>query len=265
MALTYEDLLSLHRAEKGTNALSSLPEGFDESLKQLLLETKERAASSTDGIKVLENARRASIALLSLRRQKILLRAIANDGKVEGATERENKFYSSVKKICNEEDEWIDEMAAARGKSAYLKKEDENASENLQAAKNENNRAKILKKVRMIKDIVDAYRGADGESYGPFKAGHLVELPQSEAEWVIGKGMGIEENGNGQGENSDPNVMYVTKAVKLIRIKADMDIPEYSNPDGQSYGPFKKDEEGVLPEEEARFLERGKLAHEVRE
>jgi len=60
-------------------------------------------------------------------------------------------------------------------------------------------------------------------------------------------------------------VMYVTKAVKLIRIKADMDIPEYSNPDGQSYGPFKKDEEGVLPEEEARFLERGKLAHEVRE
>jgi hypothetical protein len=41
-----------------------------------------------------------------------------------------------------------------------------------------------LKKVRFTKDV-PAYRGADSQTFGPFKSGQEETLPPQEADWLL--------------------------------------------------------------------------------
>jgi hypothetical protein len=207
-----------------------------------LLQTLEHQAKNggSEAIKELENARRQAMGLLRLRRHKIVLRALLNDTTThpEGMTEGEHALYDRVHGLTEKEEERL---------------------AGLLLPKNNGITPSVLpKKVKILKDV-PGYRGADGINYGPFMTGEEVELPEAESTWMLKGGMAGEIGPNGQ------NVMYVTKKIKMIKVQADMDVPEYSNPEGHSFGPLKKGEEGVFPEDEARFLERGKLVHEMRE
>ncbi len=41
-----------------------------------------------------------------------------------------------------------------------------------------------FKKVRFIKDV-PAYKGANNETFGPFRPGEESQLPHGEAEWLL--------------------------------------------------------------------------------
>ena len=243
--ITNQQLFALYREEKGSNALSQLPEGFDESLEKMVSGLAKQSREDPSALKELENARKLVISIVQLRRQKIMLRSIiSEDSKITGANEREQEFYEKVQKICEEQDKWLKEAIGAKNPTP----------------------AKDLPKkgVKILQDVPQ-YTASDGKEYGPFKIGDSVELPESEAKWMVeGKLAEV------AAENTDPSkaprykmengTLY--KAMNRIKVYIDMDVPAYESVDGQTYGPFEKGERVELPEPEARHLIRGKLAIE---
>ncbi len=252
---SYRKLCDAYRQEKDTNALGKLASDFDQSLMDLLATLHQKAASSHDSVRELENARRMALELLRLRRHKIILRALMvhEHGDVEGMGVREHALYDSVRNLCAKED---DELAAQ-----VLKPLDKMPSSGAPA---------LVKKVHILKEI-PAYRGADAATYGPYAPGQTAELPEGEASWMMKGGMATDapptnggSNGSGVQMTSDgQKVIYVQRAVKIKKMLLDMEVPEYTNPEGASYGPFHKGEVVEVPEDEARFLIRGKLGIET--
>ncbi|MFA5108572.1 MAG: hypothetical protein WC492_03525 [Candidatus Micrarchaeia archaeon] len=166
-SITFQQLFQFLREEKSTNALGTIPPDFEEGVKELLLSIANKAQNEPDAQKELENAKRAALTLMQLRRQKIVLRSSVNEKSlVQGATVAEQEFYNTVKKACDEQEEKIIGITFAK-KTVQIKNS---------------------KKIKMIKEV-PAYKGADGNDYGPFGIGQEVELPSQEAEWMEKKGM----------------------------------------------------------------------------
>ncbi|MDE1798028.1 MAG: hypothetical protein KGH63_01320 [Candidatus Micrarchaeota archaeon] len=264
---SYRRLAEAYREEKGSNALTALPPDFDQSLIALLCALELAAKSgSADAGKELENARRQALGLLRLRRTKIVMRALLIEGSLQanqepaGMTDGEHALYDRVHGLSEKEEE--------RLAGLLLPKANSNPGGAGAAAQNQSAFSPSLVRVQLLKDV-PAYRGADGQAYGPFTTGQQVELPEGEATWMTKGGMAA-YTAIGAGGTSEvevrPNgqkVMYVTKAVKFKKMHIDMDVPEYTNPEGRTYGPFSKGEVVELPEDEARFLIRGKLGIET--
>ena len=215
---------------------------------------------------------------MRLRRQKIVVRALvdAEGSEPEGLTAPEHELYGRIRGMQKEEEEQLASMLhpiTAVGMGAQMAGGAENAQvENGPNGKHapENGNGGLIKKeitetvsapvasqkkVRILKDI-PAYRGADNSTYGPFTTGQETELPPTEAEWMMNGQMACAIGPGGE------SVMYVTQAVKILKVYTEMDVPAYEGPDGKTYGPFKKGERVMLPEPEARHLIRLKLGME---
>ncbi|MFH1306207.1 MAG: hypothetical protein ABIH83_00935 [Candidatus Micrarchaeota archaeon] len=238
--LTYQQLFQLYRNEKETNALGKLPDEFEESLSFLVSSLNKKAEYEENVRKELENAKKIASSLMELRRRKLVLRAISNneEGKIDGINGREEKFFENIREICGKEERWV-ESTVGEGR----REGDEPA-----------------KKIKMMKDVPE-YKGSDGKDYGPYSQGETVELAEKEAEWMVDRKMaGWVENPNKKPSAPSNGVIYVTKAVKLLKMYMEYDIPEYENTEGEKYGPYKKGDIVELPEPEARYLIRRKLA-----
>jgi len=174
--ITYQQLFSMYREEKGSNALSTLPENFDEDLREFIGGLKAKSATDPSALKELENSKKLAIALIGLRRQKIVLRAISSEeAKLMGANQREQDFYEQMKKLTTKEDAWLKETINTK-------------PQRTQTQNTQNKKVVILKEI-------PKYTASNGEEYGPYVVGEKAVLPASEAEWMIEKKMAEKTNG----------------------------------------------------------------------
>jgi len=162
--LVYQDLFAMYRQERGSNALSTLPDGFDESLENVIIELTKKSQTDPQALKELENTRKLAISIIGLRRQKIILRAInAQEAKLLGANQREQDFYEKILSICSAQDKWLNKLITSKAPEVVVIK---------------------TKKIKMLKDVPQ-YTAADGKSYGPYATGEEIELAQTEAKWMV--------------------------------------------------------------------------------
>jgi len=258
---TYHRLCDVYREEKSTNSLTPMPSDFHRSLQELISKLTANTAGNPDGQRELDNARKQIRLLACLRRQKLMMRASMETAEADpqGMTSLESSLYNRLREMYEQEDEQLESLmhplpAASMPMSAM-------PAGGMPPAPHGSNgdaSASSKKKIKILGDIPE-YRGADDVVYGPFSSGQSVELPPSEAEALL-KGKMAEEAGPNGGIE-----VYSAPAARLVKMKMTMDVPEYTNPEKQVIGPFKKGQEAVLPAEEARFLERGKLGYAVRE
>jgi DNA replication initiation complex subunit (GINS family) len=181
---TYHRLCEAFREEKSSNALGKLEPEFEENVSLMLAKLENRASIEADAAKELDGSRKQALALIRLRRHKIIIRSLgAIDGiEPEGMTTKEKEVYSRVKDLCQGEEERI-AGALWRKPAAQKGGVHSEAHPSGQSA-----RESVLKRLQIVKEI-PAYRGADSVVYGPFKAGETAMLPSSEAEWMLKGGM----------------------------------------------------------------------------
>lgn len=245
---SYHRLCEAYREEKGTNRLAPLAPDFSRSVQELI----SRLSTQPEGQKELENARKQVRLLTRLRRRKLMMLAsMESEGaEPEGLTEGEKEMYGRLRQMYAQEDERLEGMMhplPASGERTEVKEAN--------GGINGGSAAAPLKKLRFLQDVPQ-YRGADAVPYGPFSAKQEAELPESEAAALISGNMACEIGPNGE------NVIYVTQAVKILKVYMEDNIPQYESPQGQKIGPFKKGERVMLPEPEARHLIRLKLGME---
>ncbi len=260
---SYHRLCDVYREEKSTNFLTPMPADFHRSLQELISRLTIASSGNPDGQKELDNARKQIRLLVRIRRQKLMMRASMEfaDADPQGMTSSENALYLRLREMYKQEDEQLESLMhplpsssmplSAMPAGGMASKIETNGGTNGGAQ----NTAPALRKIKLLNDVPE-YRGADGQTYGPYSSNQSVELPESEAKALLSGSMACEIGPNGE------NVVYVTQAVKILKVYMEMDTPAYEGPDGKTYGPFKKGERVMLPEPEARHLIRLKLGME---
>ena len=247
---SYHRLCEAYREEKGTNRLAPLAPDFSRSVQELI----SRLSTQPEGQKELENARKQVRLLTRLRRRKLMMLAsMESEGaEPEGLTEGEKEMYGRLRQMYAQEDERLEGMMhplPISGETTVAKEPSGGMNGGAVSAP--------LKKLRFLQDVPQ-YRGADAVPYGPFSAKQEAEVPATEAAALISNNMACEIGPGGE-------QIGAPKAGKMLKFKVTMDIPQYTNPEKQTFGPYQRGQEIVLPEEEARFLERGNLGYEPRE
>jgi DNA replication initiation complex subunit (GINS family) len=157
--ISYDQIFSLYRNEKNTNAISNLPENFEEEIKEYIkqLSEKEDLASK----KELENVKHILKALIKIRLEKIALRAI-NFQKVDTPLlKNEEKFFEIIKDLTKEQQTWIEDISKIKGQ------------DHLQ-----------LIQIKILKDV-EEYVDQFGNTKGPYKKDQIIQLDKQEAEWLI--------------------------------------------------------------------------------
>ena len=181
--LDYKKLRELSREEKANPTLSRLPENFYASVEEFLNSRFSEMESTRSVLQMreFENATAVIREISSIRQQKILFKAIRNGG-VHGATgemtREEHELYDRFCAVVEEEKGRVDAMLS-RFESSPRQPGAAPASRSREAAQ-----ASTLKKVRFTKDV-PAYKGADSQTFGPFKSGEEGDLPAGEAEWLL--------------------------------------------------------------------------------
>jgi hypothetical protein len=175
---TYHRLCEAYREEKGTNRLNSLPADFGRSLQELI----SRLGTQAGGQKELDNARKQARLLVRLRRQKLMMRAsMEQEGaEPEGLTEGEKEMYGRLRQMYAQEDERLESLMHPLPMGGEVTTAGEASGMNGGAAA----APVVKKKLKLLADIPE-YRGADNGVYGPFTSGQAVEVPLTEAEWLL--------------------------------------------------------------------------------
>ena len=181
--IDYKRLRDLAREEKGQPGLVGLTDDFYSSVGAFLSSrfSEMEASRSVMQMREFENAVATIREISSIRQQKILFKAIRNGG-VHGATgemtREEHELYDRFSAVVEEEKGRVDAMLS-RFESSPRQPGAAPASRSKEAAQ-----ASTLKKVRFTKDV-PAYKGADSQTFGPFKSGDEGDLPAEEAEWLL--------------------------------------------------------------------------------
>ena len=184
--LDYKKLRDLVREEKSQPGLVRLPDDFYPSVSAFLDSRFSEMESSRSVMQMreFENATAAIREISLIRQQKILFRAIRNGGvhgKVEELTREEHELYDRFSAIVEEEHGRLDSLL-----QRFESKKAQSAAPRPSARQPEAELAQsiTLKKVRFTKDV-PAYRGANNETFGPYRTGEEGNLPQTEAEWLL--------------------------------------------------------------------------------
>ncbi len=121
-----------------------------------------------------ENAVAVIKEISEIRQQKILFKAIRNGGvhgKTDDMTREEHELYDRFCSII------CDEKARLSVLLSRFESGGQITQEQLAAPSR-------LKKVRFTKDV-PSYKGANSQTFGPFKTGEEGALPSEEAEWLL--------------------------------------------------------------------------------
>ncbi|MBU0530663.1 MAG: hypothetical protein KKC05_03225, partial [Nanoarchaeota archaeon] len=163
MLLSYDAILRIVNQEKSEKKLLQLPENFFTDVKTYV-ENKSKMMDKKEGWE-LESARRLVQDLLEIRERKILILALYN---VRSGVSSDN--------FTSEEKKFFDILV-----------------ENIKTFRNER---KIIvegrpekKELVVIIDDLDEFVGIDMKTYGPFRRGDLVHLPEENAKLLLGKKM----------------------------------------------------------------------------
>lgn len=161
--IDYGVLRDIQRQELSSPRLSKLDEDFYSQIKDFLSSKKDDAFSSNSILKIreYENLQKIVVSIKEKREEKIFLMALRGD-KVNGSLTPEEKDLF---------DELVEVLGKFRGDvDGSIQDPGEMRKEEL--------------KVKVIKDI-EAYKGLDGNVYGPFKKEELVSLPKAEVDWLV--------------------------------------------------------------------------------
>jgi len=162
--VNYSELRDIQKRELESSAIVLLPDGFYESVSQLL-STKKREALSSQAmlaIKEYENIKKILLGIQAKREEKIVLMAIRGENAGGGLT--------------GQEIEMLRELGAtvARSRDAIMKvwgNEDAKPSA-------------ASRRLKLLQDVTQ-YKGLDNVIYGPFRRGDECALPNTEAEWLL--------------------------------------------------------------------------------
>ncbi len=160
--LTYETLRKILQEERAANKLVSLPEDFFESVKSYL-EKKSQISREKEDVWELDSARRTLQELLEVRERKVLELALyhVRSGMEPGdLIPEEKELFERV--VQN-----IKDFQAKR--KVFLEGKPEK------------------RLVVAVLDSVPEFVGTNLKTYGPFKKGDVVSIPEDNAKLLIGK------------------------------------------------------------------------------
>lgn len=159
--INYKTLREIQQKEFSSPKLSQLEEDFYGTVNAFIKQKKEEAFSSNSILKIreFENLQKIAGAIKEKREEKIVLMALRGE-KINGfLTPEEKALFEKLASLLAEFHCSIDETTEKKQGSDRLK-------------------------VKIIKDI-EAYKGLDGNTYGPYKQDEIVFLPKTEVEWLI--------------------------------------------------------------------------------
>lgn len=159
--ITYMLLRDIQQRESSSPKLSQVEPDFYQKLKIFIDEKKCNAFSSNSMMKIreYENIQKIVAAIKEKREEKILLMALRGE-KINGYITHEEKIlFDKIQLTLMEFRKMINENEEKKCEATELK-------------------------VKIIKDI-EAYKGLDGNTYGPYKQDEIVSLPKAEVEWLM--------------------------------------------------------------------------------
>lgn len=182
----YKKLRDLAREEKAQPGLVRLPDDFHASVEQFLNSKFSEMESSRSVMQMreFENATAIIREISLIRQQKILFKAIRSGG-VHGSTgdmtRGEHELYDRFCSVLEEEKGRLDSLL-----TRFESKRQPSSAQMAPAGQPEaaSSPSGMIKKVRFTKDVL-AFRGANNETFGPYKSGEEGNLPVSEADWLL--------------------------------------------------------------------------------
>jgi DNA replication initiation complex subunit (GINS family) len=180
--LDYKKLRDIAREEKANPGLVRLQDDFYPSVQGFLNSKFSEMESNRSVMQMreFENATAIIREISLIRQQKILFKAIRSGGEHKGTdvmTREEHGLYDRFCAVIEEENTRLNSIL-----TRFESKRAENAP--LKQAGEETRESSMLKKVRFTKDVL-AFRGANNETFGPYKNGEEGALPSSEADWLL--------------------------------------------------------------------------------
>ncbi len=210
--LDYNTLADIEREESLSTSLSKLPDGFYSHVNSLLSslelkikelydedrEIKEREYRNTKKLyKRIIERRLSKIFLMVSRGIKPSNLSVEEEVLVEHLLKSRDEFMSIISgvKTKNEPikvDEKKESILSSFTEKDGERKDGKAPSIDDKEDDKKSNVKKDMENKKQIKVIkyIEEYRGIDGNIYGPYRVGDIVELPNEEAEWLIKNGFG---------------------------------------------------------------------------
>ncbi|MBU3896851.1 MAG: hypothetical protein KJ697_02875 [Nanoarchaeota archaeon] len=182
--ITYETIRSVHRNEKD-DVLQQLPEGFYMSVKNWLIH--KRTNHDTYSLLEAENAKKLLEDIINRREKKIVLsalRTMRGELPPKSLTESEQRFFDSIVFTLKQFREKIKEESMSYDEIVQQKIDD---TKKLVDDMNSEIKMDNKKMVKMLEDM-PAFVGTDSNSYGPFKKGDVVSLPDDVMTLLLARG-----------------------------------------------------------------------------
>ena len=195
--LNYKRLRDLAREEKSTPALTKIGPEFYSSVEKFLSDNFSRMeeTSSVMQMREFENSTAVIREIALIRQQKMLFRALRGKGGAEPSEDKTREEYGVYDRFCaiiQSENERLDGLLARferrSAKPTGQKQERAATPLNPEAMRMDAGqqavRERKVKKVRFIKDV-QAYIGANKQTFGPYKSGEEGALPFEEADLLL--------------------------------------------------------------------------------
>ncbi|NPA22116.1 MAG: DNA replication complex GINS family protein [Candidatus Micrarchaeota archaeon] len=165
-----DELLDIYSYEMEHPDLAEVPQTFYQDLEEFLKELEAKVREDFSYWKKYQNFLAIIQRIKEKRLEKILLAAL-NNVKLKMLPEEEI-LYNRVRELIEHFGE-LSQTTVEQPKEEKAEEQEEKKEEG----------PKMLK-VR-ITTKVDAYYGLDGNKYGPYEVGEVVELPEQEAKWLV--------------------------------------------------------------------------------
>ena len=176
--MDYDELRKIHRIEKSKKELQKLEDNFYKECVDLMNEYFEKYEKTKDVeyLKILENIQSIVKSILFLRQQKIVFSAlrlaVADEYDTENMTPKEKDFFDKLYELIKENIVFIEEVSSGKFVEECEDSKDINKM-----------------KIKIILDIPKEFVGEDGNIYGPYKKGEIIEIDKKEGEFLIEKNL----------------------------------------------------------------------------
>ena len=158
--LSYETIRKIANDEKGSQKLTPLPEGFFDEVR-IYLDKKARMNENKQDIWELQSARRVLQDILDVRERKLLSQAlyhVRSGLNPENLTEEEREFFNTL----------VNNIKEFQGRRKELIEGEP-----------------VKRDVVGITDEVPEFVGIDMKTYGPYRKGDVVTLPEEIAKFLV--------------------------------------------------------------------------------
>ncbi|MEM1725447.1 MAG: hypothetical protein QXW71_06770 [Thermoplasmata archaeon] len=194
--ITFEYIREAYTAEKSENKLSKLPNDFFKKVDSYL-KTKEEIFKNTQDEKVkyeLKNAKRMVDEIILLRLKKIIdaVFIFLKSGSLPSnmLPKEEELFFKIIDLVKDLKKNLFESKEVTKTNESN---KNLNLTENKNEKKTENDEQKIEKKEKdmiKVKVLIEIpkFIGPDGNWYGPYEKGSIVELEKEIANFLIGTG-----------------------------------------------------------------------------